>query len=1329
MVVHIGLDKTEMTQGLTAMKNTVRAATAEWKTQFSVFNQLGDHVKAAESKYKGLTTAIEAQKKVIGQEQSQLSNLGTRTKDNADAYDKLSSQINQNANKLAGLTSQQEKARKMYEYEQSGIRGNKEELSLLAREMQSTVNMYKAQGDEESASAAKAEGLRKQLSQLNDIQQKEESILAKVGKESGKNSSAYREQGIRMADLRTKIASVNGELSDMEGSARKPLLSLTRLRDGIGKTREAAHGTAGVFKSMLGASLVSGAILSGFSSIKNYLTEAAHAGAEYNKQQQVMGATWNTLTDSASKGNKMIKSINGMSVAFGQSTDLVNELDQQFYHVFDNQPRTEKLTKSMLTLGDTLGMNSDDLKRLGLNFTHMLSSGKMQLGDFNMITDQLPMYGSKLLEYEQKVQHNSNLTMAQMRKEMSTGKISAKDAEAVMEELGQKYSKASENMMKTLPGMERVVSSRMPALIGAFEKPFQKAQSGLFSGISKWVSATPTEKLFTQMGAAASKGMTTIMNAFGKVFGSKGVTKTADDAVKGLSGGIEKFSNLIADHAQGIVKFFSTIKENGVNGFKALVEVLKVTSTVMRPILQLAGKSPKQFAAFAIGIMATVKAFQTLRIVTAAFGVTLGATPMGWIIGAVGLLALGAVELITHWKQVKSFFAGLGKWFSGLWGDIKSLFSSGVSFVKKHAELFIAALGPIGWAIDGVIEIVKHWGSIAKTVTKAWDGVASFFSGVWKKIEKGGSSLLSWFKKLPSRMWSNVKSGFKKLGNWIKSIWDDASDHVSSGWKSLSSWFKKLPGRTWSAVKSKISDLWSGMKWLSSHVWDRIEDWGSDLWKWMKKLPGRVWSNIKNNASDLWSGIKWLGSHAYDRFKSWGTDIIDWFKKLPGRMADGIKNGAKALGNAGIFIGNKLIDGVQKVINGVIDGIDWLGDKVGLGKHLIKPASLPNIGYFAEGTYDSTGRFLKDTLIHVGDGNKKEIVRHKDGSLDLTPDRDTLMVAKRGDSILGGDKTEQLLKMLPHFSVGSFFGSVGDFVKGGWDKLSSGASAVWDALSHPTKLLNTVMDKFAGSAVGNLSGAMANVGEGIVKTMIKSAGKIVDNLFGGASDPGGSGVQRWAPDVKRALGMLGLSTSGSMISRVLRQIKTESGGNPKALGGDDGLSDGRAMGLMQVKPGTFAAYHLKGFADTWKGFDNMLAGLNYAKHRYGPGLSFLGQGHGYANGGLVTTAQIASIAEGNKAEMVIPLTNQNRALQLMYQALDYFKGNSSSGSQQSQQQTTVDNSQLIQVLQQTNQLIASFMQLVDQKPTGITNQQVYNANKQVSDQNTRIRNLAMGRLT
>ena len=158
-------------------------------------------------------------------------------------------------------------------------------------------------------------------------------------------------------------------------------------------------------------------------------------------------------------------------------------------------------------------------------------------------------------------------------------------------------------------------------------------------------------------------------------------------------------------------------------------------------------------------------------------------------------------------------------------------------------------------------------------------------------------------------------------------------------------------------------------------------------------------------------------------------------------------------------------------------------------------------------------------------------------------------------------------------------------------------------------------------------------------------------------------VHSWADDVKKALRKLGLSTSASMVQKVLRQIQTESGGNPKAVQGNIGDINNKtgnlAKGLMQVIPPTFNAYALPGHHDIFNGYDNILAGLNYAKHRYGNDLSYLGQGHGYENGGFITNHGFYEIAERNMPEVVIPLdpAKKPRATELLAETTARIHGN------------------------------------------------------------------------
>ena len=84
----------------------------------------------------------------------------------------------------------------------------------------------------------------------------------------------------------------------------------------------------------------------------------------------------------------------------------------------------------------------------------------------------------------------------------------------------------------------------------------------------------------------------------------------------------------------------------------------------------------------------------------------------------------------------------------------------------------------------------------------------------------------------------------------------------------------------------------------------------------------------------------------------------------------------------------------------------------------------------------------------------------------------------------------------------------------------------------------------------------------------------------------------WGPVIKHAARLMNVPIDDSGVNLVKAQINLESSGNEKALGGDDGLSDGRASGLLQFKPGTFNHYALNGHKDIWKGFDQLLAFWN-----------------------------------------------------------------------------------------------------------------------------------------
>ncbi|MCI1881641.1 MAG: hypothetical protein LKI94_05570 [Sporolactobacillus sp.] len=291
----------------------------------------------------------------------------------------------------------------------------------------------------------------------------------------------------------------------------------------------------------------------------------------------------------------------------------------------------------------------------------------------------------------------------------------------------------------------------------------------------------------------------------------------------------------------------------------------------------------------------------------------------------------------------------------------------------------------------------------------------------------------------------------------------------------------------------------------------------------------------------------------------------------------------------------------------------------------------------------------------MGDGFKHELIKHANGKIEVTPNKPTLTVVEKGSSILGGDKTEELMKkvkIVPQYSIGSFLGSAVDFVKGGFSKIAHGAEGFGDAITHPKQLLNTAINHFVD--LSKLKGTIFDMATGTVKYVAKSAlGWLKKQLSDfSVGDPGGSGVKRWISAIKKAAAMSHVSLSSGELSAILKRIAQESNGSPTVTNHWDinARLGHPSTGLLQYIQPTFDSYKRKGHGNIHSGFDQLLALFNdsnwYRDIAHAGGWGPTGARR-FANGGLVTRHTFAELAENNMPEMVVPLGLNNRSLQLM----------------------------------------------------------------------------------
>lgn len=546
------------------------------------------------------------------------------------------------------------------------------------------------------------------------------------------------------------------------------------------------------------------------------------------------------------------------------------------------------------------------------------------------------------------------------------------------------------------------------------------------------------------------------------------------------------------------------------------------------------------------------------------------------------IVAIGAAFVLAykHIKPFRHFVNAIGK-------KAGSAFRAVSKAVSKAFKEMSKAIAPI------VKEFKKAWNQLLKFLKALWKDISAVVVGALKVLFVVMSPLLLVVIGLVRLAMTTIKALIHGAMGFIKTLW-----RVT--WHSIGTILKTA----WNVIRDFLK---YGLKVITD-----ILKLGTDILKGNWK---GVWKDIKKIFSDAWNGMKSI--------------VRDIWKGIKGFVADGV-------------------NGVIDLINGMITAINkvwhFFGGKGGINK-------LSHVHFATGGQLGGDGSVMA-IVNDDGSPDPRELIQRKDGTLQMYQERNARTIINPGDKVYNSKQTKEIFNSVGvHYAKGNVVGNVWDGVKsffgGVADKLKDAIEWLKHPLQNTAKLIKGATDSFMSvlpdsfkNLVGSMVGKMTSMISDKLKKLIQGYKDDSEDGGGSVGNPSGAGVMRWKSYVAKALKANGIEPTGYRVSKILATIQRESGGNPRAINlWDSNAKAGiPSKGLMQTIEPTFNAYKLAGHGNIYNGYDNLLAAINYIKHRYGTSDAAFARvaASGYAKGGVIDREQMALIGEGNHTEFVVP---------------------------------------------------------------------------------------------
>ncbi|WP_270265642.1 tape measure protein [Enterococcus lactis] len=1236
----ISLDSTNFGNTLDEINAKVKQAESNMRANLKAYDSAGRSYEALSQKTKDLSTVMEGQnakvRELTKRRDEAISKYGEESKQVAN----LNTQINNATAKYNAYSRQLNDTKKELVYSKTAVNDLSNEIKENERQMNAEVKALKSAGNEAGAFEAKQKGLAKQTELSEKAIEEQRKVVKLMADEFGDSANETEDAKRALEKLERQSQISSRQLEALKSSSNQ---SGKKIEDFDDKSTRSARKLDGL-KDKLG-------------SLKSAFSFGAVAGLAHNAISSVVSGVQGLVGEAVNASDSLMKFSKTMEFAnFGKSQiesskkEMKDYADKTVYGLEEilnttaqlasnGIPNYTELTKAAGNLNAVAGGSSDTFKSVAMMLTQTAGAGKLTTENWNQLADAIPGASGLL----QDAMLKNGAYTGNFRDAMAQGQITSDEFNQAITQLGM-----NDGAVKAATSTD--------TLSGSWEQMKSTVINGLQSIIEK--------------------------------IGVENITGFIDKVTKKIEEAIPKIENIVDD----IKDFVQWISDN------------------REPLTWLAG-----------AITGIVVAIKGLSAVSAIFGALSLAT--GGIVIVLGAL-IGA--LVVAYTKSETFRNIVNKAFQTVWNIVKPIIDRLVQGFKDWWTVMSWLWEKIkewaSWIGNKFIEIKN---SVVNTVKNLWNSVKNFFSNgvgdTWNKVVGWVKNVFNKATELKNKvsdvignLWNGIKDTFRRgidtVFNWFSELPTKMKNAIIGGKNAIVAAFKSIFNAALKAIGKPVNAIIHGASWVLEKLGaDKLKEW--EVPQYAKGTPngghpgGPMMVNDGRGAEAVITpnGQAFIprgrnvvlnapkGTHVLTAEE---TAYMTGNKAPRYRYAKGTGFFGNLWNNVKGFagnVGNKLKDVVGDVWDFVTDPgalarkvLNGLGVLEGLVKYPLDVGK----GILSKATEALTNKITE---------------LFSSGSLDTS-------MGMQGVYKYLADVAVAVMKKFPGFQVTSGYREGDPYSHGKHNAIDIALPGVVNGSPRYTEAANYAFEKFANKIGYVITNGKVRDRSGQSGTGVHDdwrpwpAGDHYDHVhLNGVRDPqgglvssgdsvGGSGVERWRPYVKRALKMNNLPTLSAYVDAWMRQIQTESGGNPLAIGGNDGLADGNATGLLQTKPGTFAANAFPGYGNIMSGFDNILAAINYAKKRYGSDmLGVIGRGHGYANGGIVNQHQIAEIAEGNKPEIIIPLdkAKRSRAMQLLAIAQDKLGVKPKSVNNSSDSSGTLET--LVSLMIQQNNLLSKLL--------------------------------------